>query len=447
MHLSRSTCHPILDVGVTAEGVVSRRGFLQTSLAAAVGGCAAGALGWHDLLVARAAELRRAGKSMILLWMDGGPSQFDTFNPKPGSANQGPAHAINTVVPGVQVAEYWPCTARMMDKIALVRSMVSREKEHDRAIALARTGYQPAPLIRYPSWGSIVARDRERFEFELPSFVRIGRPRITTRDVDAGVLGVAYNPLKIDEAGRLPPNLAPSVAPEVVRRRLALAEQFDGEFARSGGAAAVAEKRQVYDRASRLVLSPRVGVFDLSGEPAALRDAYGRTNFGQGCLLARRLVEQGVSFVEVISTGSISDQGWDTHKLGFEQTAPLCNEVDPAYATLLADLADRGLLDNTVVVWMGEFGRTPKLKSDGGREHYAEGWLVGLSGGSMRGGQVIGATDVDGVHVTDRPISVQDLFVTFCQLLSINPEHEYLTTDRRPVKIVDGGQVIHELFG
>jgi uncharacterized protein (DUF1501 family) len=291
-----------------------------------------------------------------------------------------------------------------------------------------------------------VARDRERFESDLPSFVRIGRPRITTRDVDSGLLGVRYNPFKIDVAGQMPANLASAAAPDVVRRRLALAQRLDGEFARAGGAAAVAEKQQVYDRTARMVLSPRLGVFDLSGEPDKLRDAYGRTNFGQGCLLARRLVEQGVSFVEVISTGSVSDQGWDTHKLGFEQNPLLAAEADPAYSTLLVDLADRGLLENTLVAWMGEFGRTPKFKPDGGREHYAEGWLVGLSGSGVRGGQAIGATDRDGVKVTDRPLGVQDLFVSFCQVLSINPHDEYLTTDKRPIKIVEGGQVIRELF-
>ncbi len=434
----------MLDVKVSPEGVVSRRGFLQRAAAAGMGG--AMALGWHDMLLAQAEVLRKQGKAMILLWMDGGPSQYDTFNPKPGSAYQGPAYAIPTVVPGVQVAEYWPRTARVMDKIALIRSMVSSEKEHDRAIALVRTGYPPNPAVRYPTWGAIVAREREAFESDLPSFVRIGKPRITTRDVDAGVLGVRYNPFKIEQAGQLPPNLAPSVSPEVVRRRLALAQRVDGEFARAGGTAAVDEKRQVYDRTARMVLSPRVGAFDLSSEPEALRDAYGRTNFGQGCLLARRLVEQGVSFVEVISTGSISDQGWDTHRLGFEQTPPLCAEVDPAYATLLTDLADRGMLENTLVVWMGEFGRTPKLKSDGGREHYSEGWQAALSGAGIRGGQVIGATDADGVHVTRRPVSVQDLFVSFAQVLGIRPEQEYLTTDRRPIKIIDGGSVVQELF-
>src|SRR5262249_45095298 len=142
-------------------------------------------------------------------------------------------------------------------------------------------------------------------------------------------------------------------------------------------------------------------------------------------------------------------------KLGLEQTRPLCEETDPAYATLLTDMADRGLLANTLVVWMGEFGRTPKIKSDGGRDHYSEGWVVGLLGGGggggegvrVRGGQVIGATDSSGIKVTDRPVGVQDLFLTFCQVLSIDPAHEYLTTDRRPIKIVEGGKVVSELFG
>src|SRR5262249_4001851 len=152
-------------------------------------------------------------------------------------------------------------------------------------------------------------------------------------------------------------------------------------------------------------------------EPDKLRDAYGRTTFGQGCLLARRLVEQGVSFVEVISTGSRNDQGWDTHHSGFKDTPPLCGEVDPAYATLLTDLADRGLLENTLVVWMGEFGRSPKFKADGGRDHYANGWLTALAGGGIKGGQVIGATDKDGTDVTEQPIGVADLFVSFCKVL------------------------------
>jgi hypothetical protein len=240
--------------------------------------------------------------------------------------------------------------------------------------------------------------------------------------------------------------VAPGVSPEVLKRRLALAGKFDSEFARSGGQDAVAEKRAVYERTARFVLSPRVGAFDLAREPDRLRDAYGRSTFGQGCLLARRLVEEGVSFVEVISTGSRNDQGWDTHHSGFKDTPPLCQETDAAYAALLRDLADRGMLDNTLVVWMGEFGRTPKFKPDGGRDHYPTGWLTALSGGGIKMGQVIGATDKDGVDVSAQPISVPDLFVSFCKVLGIDPTEEYKTNDRRPVALVEGGQAISELF-
>ena len=438
-----SHLHPILDVGVSGQGVVSRRGFLRQSLAAGVG-CSSGlAIGWHDLLVAKAAELRQAGKSMILLWMDGGPSQFDTFNPKPGSANQGPAQCIDTKLPGVQFAEYMPRMAEVADKIALIRSMKSREAEHDRAIALVRTGYPISPAIRYPTFGSVVAMKREDVNFDLPSFVRIGKPRIATRDVDAGVLGVRHASFNIDEPGKLPPNVLSAVPPDVLQRRLALSGKLDGE---NPDRDAVKEKKDVYDRASRFVLGPRLGTFDLAKEPDKLRQAYGKTAFGQGCLLARRLVEQGVSFVEVISTGDKRDAGWDTHGNGFRDQPGLCAEVDPAYSTLLKDLDDRGLLENTLVVWMGEFGRTPKFKADGGRDHYPNGWLAALSGGGVKAGQVIGATDKDGVDVKERPVGVQDLFVSFCKVLGLNPDEEYVTSDKRPVHLVEGGSLIEELF-
>jgi len=435
----------IVDVGMTPAGTASRRGFLRTLLG---GACAAGTLqlGWRDLLMARAADLRKQGKSMILLWMDGGPSQFETFNPKVGSPNQGPCQAIPTCVPGVHFAERWPRTAQVMDKLALIRSMKSTEAEHERAISLVRTGYPPLAAIRYPTWGSVVARQREDVNFDLPAFVRIGKPRIATRDVDAGVLGVKYASFKIDEPGKLPADATSGVSSEVLRRRLELAGRFDDEFAKNGGAEAVKEKRDVYDRTSRFVLSPRRGAFDLSRESDKLRDAYGRTTFGQGCLLARRLVEEGVSFVEVISTGGRNDQGWDTHKDGFKDTPYLCNEVDGAYATLLRDLDERGMLENTLVVWMGEFGRTPRFKTDGGRDHYANGWLAALAGGGVKGGRVIGATDKNGVEVTERPVSVQDLFVSFCHVLDIEAREEYTTSDQRPIKLVEGGKVVKELF-
>ncbi len=291
-----------------------------------------------------------------------------------------------------------------------------------------------------------MAREREDLSYDLPAFVRIGKPRIKTRDVDAGALGVRFSSFNVDEAGKLPSNVRPVVPADTLRRRLALTDQFDSQFAAAGGAKEVADKKSIYDRTARFVLSPRLETFDLDREPEALRDAYGRTNFGQGCLLARRLVEQGVSFVEVISTGDRNDAGWDTHNNGFRDTPYLAAEVDPAYATLLQDLSDRGMLDKTLVVWMGEFGRTPKIKPDGGRDHYAKGWPVVMSGAGVRGGQVIGATDIDGIDVTERPISVADLCRTFCQVMGMDANEEYHTTDNRPMKVVDGGKVIEELF-
>lgn len=433
---------PILDVGVSATGVVQRRGFLK-QLAF---GAAAGAFGWRDLLTARAAELQKQGKSMILLWMDGGPSQFETFNPKPESANQGPAKTIPTCLSGVHFAEYWPESAKVADKLSLIRSMKTKEAEHDRAIHLVRTGYPINPAIRYPTFGSVVAMKRHDANFDLPAFVRIGKPRIATRDVDHGVLGVKYSAFKIDEPGKLPPDVTSPVAADVLARRMKLSGKFDNEFAKVAGPEAAAEKRDVYDRAGRFVLSPRIGTFDLSKESDKVRDAYGRSAFGQGCLLARRLVEQGTSFVEVMSTGSRNDQGWDTHHSGFKDTPPMCNEVDLGYAALLRDLDDRGLLANTLVVWMGEFGRTPKFKPDGGRDHYANGWLAALAGAGVKRGQVIGTTDKNGVDVTERPVGVQDLFVSFCKVLGIDPTEEYKTSDQRPIALVEGGQLVHELF-
>ncbi len=435
---------PLLDVVVNRQGYLGRREFMANL----AGGAAVGALtlGWRDLLVAQAAELRKRGKSIILLWMDGGPSQFDTFNPKVGSPNQGPARAISTSVAGVEFADFWPQTAMMMDKLAVVRSMRTPEAEHDRAITHVRTGYRPTPALRYPTFGSLVARAKEDFDFDLPAFVRIGKPRIKTRDVDAGVLGVTYSSFNVDQAGTLPPNVRPIVAPETLRRRLALSDKFDAQFAEAGAAKEVADKKSIYDRTARFVLSPRLETFDLEREPAVLRDAYGRTNFGQGCLLARRLIEQGVSFVEVISTGDRNDAGWDTHGNGFRDTPYLAAEVDPAYSTLIEDLAQRGMLDDTLVVWMGEFGRTPKIKADGGRDHYSKGWPVVFAGGGVRGGQVIGATDADGIDVTDRAIGVSDLCLTLCHVLGMKPDDEYRTSDNRPIKLVEGGELIHELF-
>lgn len=435
---------PFWNLVAGRDHVSHRRAFLKKL----VTGTAAGTLtlSWRDMMIARASELRKTGKKMILLWMDGGPSQFETFNPKIGSKYQGPATSIATSLPGVHIAEYMPETAKMMHKIALIRSMKSSERDHFRAIKLVRSGYPINPSIQYPTWGSVVARDRFDATYDLPAFVRIGKPRITTRDINSGVLGPRYESFKIDQAGTLPEDVLTTVPEQRLRRRLDLSARLDEQFAASGGAQRVIEKQEIYEQTQRFVLSPKLEAFRLDNEPESIRDAYGRNEFGQACLLARRLVETGVSFIEVFSTGNVSDQGWDTHKKGWDENPKLANGVDQGYAMLLRDLDQRGMLDDTLVVWMGEFGRTPKFKPDGGREHYSDGWITCLSGGGVKMGQVIGATDKEGVHVSDRPVEVQDLFQTFCHVLGMNPHDEYVTDQDQPLALVKGGEVIHELF-
>ena len=437
---------PFLQVWSDRRGHIHRRDFIK-QLSAGTAALGSVQLGWRDLLIAQAAELRRQQRNMILLWMDGGPSQFESFNPKPESANQGPAKAIATRLPGVHFADFWPNVAGVADRISFIRSMNTGEADHFRAIKLTRTGYPINPTIAYPTWGSVIAQERFDAAFELPSFVRIGEPRIKPRDVNAGILGAKYESFKISQPGELPEDVRLGIPTAVLNRRLALADALDAEFEKQDAADVVKAKRDIYARSSRFLTSPRLDVFHLDDEPARLRDSYGRTRFGQGCLLARRLIESGVNFVEVFSYGDRNDAGWDTHGNGFRDTPNLCGEADPGFATLVTDLEQRGMLDNTLVVWMGEFGRTPKIKKDGGRDHYARGWITAFAGGGVKPGQVIGATDRDGLDVTDRPVGVRDLFMTFCHSLGLNHEDEYVTGDNQPHKLVrEGGQVVKELF-
>jgi len=211
-------------------------------------------------------------------------------------------------------------------------------------------------------------------------------------------------------------------------------------YAQLGGSESVRDHQTLYQQTARMVLSPRMKVFDLNTEPPQLRDFYGRTSFGQGCLLARRLIEAGVTFVEVHRSG------WDTHNDNIPRSAKLTAEVDPAYATLLNDLKGRGLLDSTLVIWMGEFGRTPKINPNAGRDHFPHAFSVALAGCGVRGGQVIGATSADGTEVQDQPVTVPDLMRSFCHALGINPDKQNDSPLGRPVKIVDGGRVVGPLF-
>lgn len=421
------------------QGRVSRRGFVHAVSAAAV---AAGSLSFRDVMTVQAEELRRQNRSMILLWMAGGPTQFETFDPKPGHENGGPTEAIETSVPGIQIAAGWESTAKVMSDLAIIRSMTNKEGQHDRATYQLHTGYVPSGSVKHPALGASIAHEIAPEALSIPAVVTVGGGRggAMFGGSSAGFLGVDYEPFEVADPNRLPDNVTPLSTEARYQRRLGLLGQVDQEFARRGGAVVVDNHRRLYDKASQLVLSPQTKAFDLSQEPQALRERYGRNGFGQGCLLARRLVEAGVTFVEVRLGG------WDTHESNFERVSPLVRNSDPALATLVSDLKERGLLETTLIAWMGEFGRTPRVNPRGGRDHYPRVFSAVLAGGGVTGGQVIGASTADGASVARDPVSVPDLFCSMCHALGVNPAKENMSPLGRPMKIVDGGAVVPQLF-
>jgi hypothetical protein len=427
--------HAYMHLQADRTGVVSRRTFLRSVSAGAAG---VAALGWKDAVTLNAAELRKRGMACILLFMNGGPSQFETFDPKPGTDSGGPTKGIPTTIPGVQIAENWPKVAKQLGDIALIRSVTNKEGAHPRAVYQLKTGYLPSGAAKYPMFGSVVAKEISPPDFDLPSFVSVNR-----RDtIGSGFLGMQYAPFCVQNPNQMPSNseLPGGVNDKRLNRRLSLLKDLESDFAEAGGSRQVEGHRAVYQGAAQLVLSPRIKAFELAQEKDAVRDRYGRSSFGQGCLLARRLVETGVTFVEVES------DGWDTHQDNFERVAKLAGPSDQGFAALVADLKERGMLEKTLVIWMGEFGRTPKVNPQNGRDHFPRAFCAALAGGGVKGGHVIGKTSADGTMIADRPVTVPDLFTSFCHSLKINPRKENLGPFDRPIKIVDGGEVVKELF-
>ncbi len=432
------TTQSLMHVQTNRDGVCSRRSFLRT---AAVG--AAGGLGFNfiDLLAANAQELRRRQMSCILLFMNGGPSQFETFDPKPGHTNGGPTTAIQTAVNGTRIASPWTNVAREMNDITLVRSMTNREGEHQRATYFMKTGYLPVGGVRFPSIGALVASEIGPRDFDLPHFVSVGG-RGFGGGVGSGFLGMQFTPFIVGDANQMPANVQLPADTNAARftRRLNLMEDLERDFAEAGGQARVTDHRALVNGAASMVRSPRIEAFDLARETAATRDRYGRNGFGQGCLLARRLVEAGVTFVEV-GLG-----GWDTHQNNFDSTTRLGTQADAGFANLVRDLRERGRLDRTLIIWTGEFGRTPRINANNGRDHYPAAFSIALAGGGVRGGRVHGATDAGGSSVTNGRVTVPDLMCTVCHAMGIDPRKENQTPIGRPIRIVDGGQYVRDLF-
>jgi Protein of unknown function (DUF1501) len=417
-------------IALSGRGV-SRRGFLHGISATAL---AAGTINFHDLMSVSAGDLRKEGRALILLWMQGGPSQLETFDPKPGTDNGGPTEAIETSVPGIRIAKGWEKTAQVMKHLALIRSMTNREGEHQRATYQLHTGYVPTGTVRHPSLGCAIAKDRAKVASDLPAAVSIGPT------IGSGFLGVDYEPFVVQNPGELPRNVATPVATGRFNRRLNLLSRLETDFAARGGETAVADHQSLYEKTRKLILSPDVKAFEIAGESAETKALYGNDPFGRGCLLARRLVESGVTFVEVRSNG------WDTHDDNFNRVAALSGQVDPAMAALITDLEQRGMLERTLVVWMGEFGRTPRINPRTGRDHYPRAFSVALAGGGVKGGQVIGETTPDGMAIKGDAVAVPDLFCSICKSLAVNPLAENISPLGRPMKIVDGGKPIEQLF-
>jgi uncharacterized protein (DUF1501 family) len=422
----------------------SRRDFVRMSLASAFG---AVACPWLPTL-ALAAD-KKPAKACIVLWMSGGPSQTDTWDLKPGHKNGGPSKETATPVAGLRISETLPKLAAAAKDLGIIRSMTTREGEHQRATQLLHTGQLPNDAVAYPALGSLLAKEIGDPEYDLPSYVTVSPPG-GLGNFGAGFLGPQYAPMAVSGISDNPNSRAnltidylkpeKAVAAADQDARLKLLGDLTGDFQRRYGGTAAAAHAAVYRKAQRMVETDARGAFKLEEEPAKLRDAYGRNRFGQGCLLARRLVERGVSFVEV------SLDGWDTHANNFEAVETLCQTLDPAFSTLLADLKDRGMLANTLVVWMGEFGRTPLINPQAGRDHFPLAWSTVLAGASVKGGQAIGSTGKDGAAVAERPVSVADFLATVFSAVGVDPAKENFT-DGRPIRLVKGGTAIQELVG
>jgi hypothetical protein len=439
---------------------LSRRCFLRAG-ALSVG---ASVSGWLAPLANATAREPARKRACILLWMNGGPSTIDLFDLKPGHENGGPFRERDTAVPGLKISEHLPKIAERMKHVALVRSMTSKEGDHGLATFFNHTGYPSRGPIRYPSLGSLVAKELGSDDAALPNFVSVAPFRVFNAAAHGpGFLGPRYAPLAVgesalggpqqpgDDAGRALQvedlGLPAGVSTERFDARWELTATLQRDFAAERPDPAARGHQTAYDRAAKLMRSAAATALKLDDEPGKLRDAYGRNVFGQGCLLARRLIESGVPFVEV-ALGGPGGVAWDTHVDNFDRVKQLSGTLDASWSALIDDLKDRGLLETTTIVWMGEFGRTPKINGSNGRDHFPNAWTAALSGGRVKGGQAVGKTSKDGTTVEDRPVSVPDFLATVCKALGIDPGTQNMSNTGRPIPVVDAAaKPVSEVLG
>jgi hypothetical protein len=408
--------------------VLDRRLFLQGGVATALGVGLAGLGAPLDALAAP--DIGKKRKHVLLLWLAGGASQLETWDPKPGRPTGGPFKAIPTAVPGIHICELLPKMAKLMNRVALVRSLDTKIGDHGQAAEMMQRGRRPEAEVAYPDIGAIITKELGQRDSKVPEYVslylategqRWGRP-------DPGFLGGRYAAMSLEKSLvprnlTLPANLS---EPEHIERehlRQYLSEQFN----RNRNAAEVQGYNSTYDRVRGLMKSDTL--FDLEREPAAVRDRYGPTDFGQHALIARRLIEAGVPMVKVARAW------WDSHADNFESHRELAAELDHVMSTLLLDLEERGLLESTLVLTLSEFGRTPNINRDVGRDHFASAWSCSLAGCGIHGGTVHGKTDADGKTVSDGKVEAGDIAATIYHAVGINPKKNY-RFGPRPIPLV-----------
>jgi hypothetical protein len=429
------------------------------SLAAATAGVSAS--GWFPAFADALNEDPQRRRHCILLWMSGGPSQTDTFDLKPDHENGGEFKEIQTNSPGLRISEHLPELAKMGDKLAVIRSLSTREGDHGRGTFLMRTGHPPMGPIRYPSIGASLSKQLgdDNTAAGLPGYVSVGPFRAFAQDAfGSGFLGPRFGPLIVgasDMPGSQPqqprgnngqPPPFPALKVEAMERaagitearfskRLEIWDRLQSNFLATRAEGAPKTHHTVYQGAVQLMGSEDANAFKLDDEPEALREAYGRNVFGQGCLLARRLVERGVPFIEVSLGGGA---GWDTHADNFTRVANLSRDLDAGWATLMKDLDERGLLESTTILWMGEFGRTPSINSNAGRDHFPAAWSCVLAGGGIAGGQAYGKTSKDGNEVVADKVEVGDVLATLCEALGVSSGTMQQSNIGRPLPITEG---------
>ena len=424
----------------------SRRDFLRVGALTPLGLSLASLLSFEKAIAGAAAQSR--AKSVILVYLGGGISHHDTFDPKPDAVEEirGKYKTIPTNVTGLHVTELLPQMAKVMDKVALIRSGTHENDHHETATNWVLSGRFGSPFGDYPAMGAVVAHETG-FSGIVPPYVAVPKnPSFTWELGKSAWLGGRYESFKCGD-----PNDAnfkvrdlskpAEITPQVLERRRTLLAAVDQLAARVKGNDQIATYDEFGQKAADMVLSPQAqAAFDIGAEDAKLRDEYGRHEFGQSCLMARRLVESGVRFV------TVNNGGWDHHKKIFESLDKKVPAFDQGFSALIRDLDQRGLLKDTLVVAMGEFGRTPKLNKDAGRDHWGRAGSLIFAGAGVQGGRVIGATDKNGAFVTDRPVRPADVCWTIYESLGIDPAKELRTPEGRPVSILAEGGAIKELY-